>query len=233
MMPVPTHNPQRLSGAVGDIRAQVNGAVAIIRDAIAAARRRDRSVRAKADVQKIEEEIRAYVKNPRTTINRRFFLSPDPPPGPAQKRLAKRLVKQLQELSNLLDDDDLPEWLDWRDTGRWAKAIAEDLGSNWAPDECSVRIEHWIREANVIASWKSSKKGKAEARSDAAAKLAAAERAVRLFKHHGLKLYRSHSRNNKLNQLAAAIHGTRLVETDKGFFQHCCTVISALANRPE
>jgi hypothetical protein len=233
MMPVPTHNPQRLSGAV-NIRARVNGAVAIIRDANAAARRRDRSVTAAVDVQKIEEEIRAYVKNPTTTINRRFFLSPEPPPGPAQKRLAKRLVRQLQELSNLLDDADLPEWLDLRDTGRWAKAIAEDhLGSNWAPDECSVQIEHWIREANLIAKWKSNKKGKAQERSGAMAKLAAAERAVRLFKHHGLKLYRSHSTDNRLNQLAAAIHGTHLFETDEGFFQHCCTVIAALENRPE
>jgi hypothetical protein len=143
-------------------------------------------------------------------------------------------VKQLQELSNLLDDADLPEWLDWRVSGRWAKAIAKALGSKWAPDQCSVQMESWIRQANIIALWKYNKKGKPEAGSNAMAKLAAAERAVRLFKHHGLKLYRSHGTGNRLNQLAAAIYdGTRLFETDKGFFQHICTVIRALENRPE
>jgi hypothetical protein len=74
-MPLHTHNSQ--SEAEHVIRDRVGRAVEILGGAI---RRRDRSVRATVDVRKIEEEISAYVKNPRTTINRRFFLSPDPPP---------------------------------------------------------------------------------------------------------------------------------------------------------
>jgi hypothetical protein len=164
---------------------------------------------AQVDRQKIESEIRRYLRypgQPSSIVHHWRGLLP-PTLTLKQKKVAERLGKPLRRLKSLLADQNLPPELDWRN-----------------------EVQRWITAAHEVATTKLPRKAVAKRKFDAHSKLHAAEVAVRLFKHHGLvDLKCSHSPNNPLNKLAAAVYGQTLRTTDAGFYQHCRAAISSEA----
>jgi hypothetical protein len=163
---------------------------------------------------KIEDEIRGYLRSPNEAATlqlRGYGLFPPRPEEvqavvvsdslllavtPTQKKLVKRLEQKLRAVSDVLADKRWPPpW--WQ-------------SSNLPPelDDLKVAVAHWIKTVGTIAMAKIPKTNMPKPTFDAHAKRHAAEVAVRLFRHHGLKPTLSHSPNNGLNRLAAAIHGS-------------------------
>jgi hypothetical protein len=210
---------------VTQLRVRVRHAVEIIHDELT-----KQNVSKAVDRERIEEEIRGYLRAPsraRSVVTLKpygLFFRPDDSINPAHRDFAKQVEQRLRSLEHLLaenlrrqelqDDEDYPLWIDGSPIPQPVRLFADLRRS----------IADWIDAFHRVAITKRPKQGVAKSKF-AHAKRHAAEVAVRLYKHHGLKLTTSHSPRNGLNLLSAAIYGERLLTTDQGFFQHACAAI--------
>jgi hypothetical protein len=167
-----------------------------------------RDAEASVDEPKIKQEIEAYCESPQgdwSTIEWRMRSGRYGAYTKEHRQAAKRLERALIEVENVLNDTDLPheirEPISIALHRRLKLSVAQEdeLDGRWL-------VEHWINRARAAQQpykrW--------HKKSVSPAKRHAAQVALRLLKHHGLKPTLSHSYNNKFIQLAAVIFGEPL-----------------------